>query len=96
MSKDVKVTSINVQIGQRKIELTVEEAKKLKGILEDIFGKATEVKLIEREIIKDRTWPYPYIHWTSQPLYDTGKAPKYRPYEITCDSSKNLLQCRAD
>ena len=66
MSKEVKISSINVEIGEQNIKLTIEDAKKLKEVLDDIFGKTTEIKFIETEKIVEK-YPYyqPYITWSS-------------------------------
>ena len=73
MSEDVKVTKISVQIGSKKIDLSVEDAKKLKDVLEDIFGKNTDVTIIEKEVYRD--WQLPYITWN--PIYCTGDKINY-------------------
>ena len=39
MEKEIKIESLKINIGKKEIELSVEEAKKLKKALEDIFGK---------------------------------------------------------
>jgi hypothetical protein len=69
MEKDVKLDSINLKIGSKTIELTLEEAKKLKGILEDLFGK---------EVIKEI---FPNI-WYYRPYFVDYPVikPSYEPY----------------
>lgn len=39
MDKEIKVESLKISIGKKEIELNIEDAKKLKKALEDIFGK---------------------------------------------------------
>lgn len=39
MEKEIKVESLKISIGKKEIELNIEDAKKLKKALEDIFGK---------------------------------------------------------
>lgn len=93
MSENIKISTINIEVGKKKLELSVEEAKQLKSVLEQIFGKSTEVKIVEREIIKDTLFPRPYI-WYSNGGSSTDYKGKHQS-EITCDASKQLLSCRA-
>jgi hypothetical protein len=39
MEKEIKVESLKISIGKKEIELNIDDAKKLKKALEDIFGK---------------------------------------------------------
>ena len=44
MEKEVTIQSIKITMGKREVELSIEEAKKLKKALEEIFG----TKVIEK------------------------------------------------
>lgn len=39
MEKEIKIDSIKINIGKKELNLSVEDAKKLKVVLEDLFGK---------------------------------------------------------
>ena len=54
------IEKIVLEIGGKKIELTLEEAKSLMNILADAFGDKTKIMEIER----DRWYPYRYPYWT--------------------------------
>ena len=76
----VEIKNINLKIGKKTLTLTVEEAKKLKDVLDSLFGE----NIIYKEIIKEegRTtyiplWP------TMQPLkiwYHEAKPEPYYTY----------------
>ena len=51
MSKQVKISKLCLEIGGKKIELTMKQAKELKGVLNDTFG--------ESEVVFRDRWHYP-------------------------------------
>jgi len=55
MSQEIEVKSIKLQLGRKEVELTVEEAKKLKSALDGFLGK---------EIVREcgGWWWYPYTY----------------------------------
>lgn len=58
--KQVEISSLNLLVGKREISLTLEEAKKLKKALDDLFGKEVhEHHFHTKEVVKE-TWPYNY------------------------------------
>jgi len=67
---------IKLKIKDVELELTEEEAKELKDILERLTGMRIEIK--ERIIERDR-YPWYYPIWV-----DT---PKYERWEITCGTT---------
>jgi hypothetical protein len=68
MSKEVRITTVSLEIGKKKIDLTVEEAKQLLDILSETFGAKPNTIIKEVEIYRD--WYRPYIIY-SQP-YTNG------------------------
>lgn len=52
----VTIEKIVLEIGGKKIELTLEEARSLMSILVDTFGDKTKIVEVER----DRWYSYPY------------------------------------
>lgn len=64
-SRKVEITSLKLKLGRTEATLTIDEAKKLKKILEEIFG----VK--EVEVIRDRVVPsFPVIIEKEIPYWD--------------------------
>ena len=60
MSKQVKISKLCLEIGGKKIELTMKQAKELKDVLNDTFG--------ESEVIFRDRWHYPHTY-PSNPNY---------------------------
>ena len=59
----VEISKVSVKIGEQAIELTLEQAKELRDILNDTFGEKVVVRPYS-PIIIDRPYPYVYPHWT--------------------------------
>lgn len=86
MEKEIKLDTVNLIVGNKTIELTIEEAKKLKKVLEELFGK---------EIIKEVIHEHHY-DWWYRPYYlcvgEIKPIPTYEPYvTINCSTQKNSL-----
>lgn len=75
---DVMISKLEIKLGDRTISVTVEEARALKNLLEDIFGHQPLIS--PREIL---IYPYPY----PQPYYP----PNQPMWEITCKSETQTL-----
>jgi len=71
-NRKVEITSLKLKLGKTEATLTVDEARKLKKVLEDIFGKETVMVYPSYPIVIERErpyWTYPY----SQPWHgDNG------------------------
>lgn len=82
MNKAIK--KIELDLGDKVVSLTPEQAKNLKDALDDLFGKT-----VVREIIHD-TYPitYPLVPdpYPYRPYYWEW----YQPYQVTCDIAGNL------
>jgi hypothetical protein len=72
--KMVQVKSLTIKIGEREIEMTVEEAKNLKGVLDSLFEKEIVVKK-EIEVVPQPYPVYPNYPWWTQPLYSNTTDP---------------------
>ena len=59
MEKGVSIQSIKILMGKKEVELSIEEAKKLKSALEEIFGKTVIEKT---ETIHHHDY-YRYYDW---------------------------------
>lgn len=74
MSKKVKVSKIKIEIGENEFELTLEQARELRDLLEDTFGKTiyqpypiTNPIIVERPI-----YTRPYRYWEPTWTYTSG------------------------
>lgn len=80
---EVKIKDIVVKISGKEYIFTVEEAKKLKNALIDIFGKeiVRETKIIHETV---PSCPRPHITW---PIYTSQKDDWYEDiYKVTCEA----------
>lgn len=69
MSKKIKVDSINIKIGDDLTKLTVEQAKELKDLLNELLGESKTVYLPSPPpVIIER----PYRYWTMWAGTTTG------------------------
>ena len=70
----VEIKNIEFKVGKKQLNLTVEEAKKLKAILDELFGKE-KIKEV-KEIHYHDTPYYPYRWW-----WEIGRpsGPQYQP-----------------
>lgn len=66
----VEIKTVNIQIGKKQLTLTVEEAKKLKEVLVELFGKEVikEVKEIHHHDYYPYRWYWGWQPATPQPL----------------------------
>ena len=60
----VEIKTVNIQVGKKQLSLTVEEAKKLKEVLGELFGK--EIVKEVNEIHHYDHYPYRW-YWDYQP-----------------------------
>jgi hypothetical protein len=64
MDKEIKVTEIVLQIGEKTFKMTPAEARKLKSELDDIFGPPPTF------------WPYTTV-WGNYPYWGKTTYPQY-------------------
>jgi hypothetical protein len=76
--KEISVGPMILKIGGKDISLTVDEAKRLKAVLEGVFGKEV------REVIKyvDRPYPYKPQVWPYYDYTDYNKFYQLPSYKI--------------
>jgi len=89
MKSKVEISKIVVEVGGKKIELSVDDAKKLKDLLNDIFGQPIQPINLGTETIKE-------IHHYDYPIYidrTPYNPPMWGNPEITCVSNQNILNC---
>ena len=83
MEKEVTIQSIKILMGKREVELSIEEAKKLKKALEEIFG----TKVIEKtEHIHHHDY-YRYYDWNK---YYVSVPQKYDFGTVYCSSANGI------
>ena len=80
--KEVTIQSIKIIMGKKEVELSIEEAKKLKKALEEIFGEKVITKT-------EHIHHHDYYRWF-QPYYGyTYESPKKYDYGIVyCSTAK--------
>jgi len=83
MSKgEVIVKNIVIKIGEKELELNLDEARELQEVLNDVLGK--EVRVVERLIEA-----YPYKWWYTRPYQWEGTGnPLYPPGTILCTTNQ--------
>lgn len=60
MTKLISKTKIEVTVGETTVEMTVDEARKLLGELEELFGRKPDVVYIPPAPAAPQTTPYPW------------------------------------
>ena len=81
--KDVRIDKMVLNIEGEKISLTMEQAKKLKSLLDELFGKEVVREVIEKHHYHNG-WYYRPYGW-----YDAELPP---PPQVTYCSDTNALQ----
>lgn len=72
--KQIEISSINLKLGKKEFSLSINEAKELKNVLNELF---------EKEVVKevhhcpDRWWYQPNLEWS------------YPNYTVTCTCSES-------
>lgn len=83
MSKKVKINKICLELGDRVIELSLEQAQELRHLLNETFGSQVVVKPTIIEVERP-IWRYPYITWHSDKTNDTSE------WKVTSVSNNTL------
>jgi hypothetical protein len=58
MENKVEIKTVNIQVGKKELALTVEECKKLKGLLDELFGKEVVKEVIHHNYPYRWYWDY--------------------------------------
>lgn len=84
--KDVSIQSIKILMGKREVELTIEEARKLKSALEEIFGVKVDKQVEHIYHYKDY---YRYYDWNR--FYCVDNSPKKFDFgTVYCSTAKGM------
>lgn len=65
MEQKTEIKKIVLQLGKKDIELTVEECKKLKDLLSELFGRD-----VVKEVVKEIHHGYPYRWYWNYPQWN--------------------------
>lgn len=85
---EVKIDKMTLNIDGEKVNLTIEQAKKLKKVLDELFGKEIikeVVKEVEHHHYRDWYWNQPYVS-----LQESSGGTKYLPDVVYCADMKTL------
>lgn len=97
----VEVRSLCVKLGKKEVTLSIEEAKKLKKALDELFGKTEEHHHYHtKEVVRDYSplrdyvpyRPYWYNDWTYRPVY-CGTTSGNITLENAASQASNTLLC---
>jgi len=85
--KEVKIEKMILNIEGEKVTLTIEQAKKLKEILNELFGKEVIKEIVEKHHYHD--WNYYPQRWTCTTSIPSNTLPVFycsdtKSLEITC------------
>jgi hypothetical protein len=88
----VKISKINIKIGDKEIPLTLEEAQELRQILDDTFGQKTVFYpstpvIIERPYVR----PYPYPYWSISYENTTGVIGSAATFTLNSDGANSAM-----
>lgn len=67
MEDKIEIKSVEIQLGKEKVKITIEQAKKLKDLLDDMFGK----EIVREKHHYHNSYPWRW-HWDCSnvsPLY---------------------------
>lgn len=81
--KEIKITNVVLQIGGKTIELSVEDAKKLRDALSDLFQK----EVVREEHHHHDYHRYPWWWGYSRSTYASSNA------KFSMNAQSNTLQC---
>ena len=82
--KEIKIEKMVLNIDGEKVNLSMEQAKKLKKILDELFGK--EVEVVKEHHYHDNWYTKPY-YWKN--TWDTGIDKKFGDI-VWCADSKSI------
>lgn len=87
MSKNI-IKTIKIDIAGTEVEVTPEQAKQLHAALAGLLGLDKPAKVIEKEVVRDRYYPYrPFYYQTG--TIDTSNQP-FKIWYSSADSSARL------
>lgn len=87
----VEVSNVVINIGEKKISLTLEEARKLKNALNELFPAPITV-IKEKEVEKPYHWEYPYIKAIPDAPIHRQVVSIYAAYPIGSEVSPGYLE----
>jgi len=82
--KDVKIEKLVLNLDGDKVSLTITQAKKLKAILDELFGKEIVKEIIEKHHYHDNWYYRPYVTW-NQDVY-----PQWNKDVVYCSNALQI------
>jgi len=94
MEKSVEIKELKLKLGKKEVTLTIEEARRLKKALEEVFGK----EIIREEHIHHDHYPYHWYwykpYWVGNELTYTDNAGNIREdWIVQCDNGATF-ECK--
>jgi hypothetical protein len=85
--KTVEISKVNIKIGKKEIELSVEEAKELKEILNETFGEKGVVYIPQPYPVYERPWRWRYWGEPTWTYVSGGTDATTQCYTVTLTAS---------
>lgn len=87
MSENIKIEKVTVDLAGKKINLSVDETRKLQAALNDIFGNQNQQSnvIVWRELWPYWNYPTNYVSWICDPHTSATKE-----INVKCESSGEL------
>lgn len=76
---DVEIKKLQIKIGKKEVNLSIDEAKQLHAALGEMFGKPERVEKVT-EVIRDRPYYWPWQSSDYRPRWSNAPV-------LTCDST---------
>ena len=94
MSKKTKIELIKISVRGKEFELTPDEVKELKSILNELFPEPAPAIQPQPIIIKERVYEKPWKYWNpvwvgDKTSYTPSQLPKKQEVWITCKNDSS-------
>lgn len=92
-AKEVKIEKMVLNIDGEMVSLSMDQAKKLKGILDELFGKEIVKEIVREEHHHHHKdwWYYPYFQTNNAPLLPNTVYCSNDPITTKCASGASLV-----
>ena len=85
--KDIKIEKVVFNVEGEKISLNVAQAKKLKSLLDELFGKEIIKEVVEKHHYHNDWYYRPYIQLHGTPVIPSLNVPSYPIPQIYCSNN---------
>jgi len=76
-NKDVAIKEVTIQLGKKELSMSIQDAKKLREVLNELFGTVVVEKRVVEEHHHHDYWPY-YWHYNTTPQWTLGSGNNYQ------------------